>query len=133
VGWDDPHGTARALDLLARDRARLQRLRDNALATARAWPSWEQSSRFMALALRAIHREPPPNPRAAGVRLTSDFASVQSESQRAARAIGIQRAIVEDIKAQKTWQWALAIRGRYHRMRAPLGRVRHAVGRLRGR
>ena len=66
VGWDDPHGTARALDLLARDRARLALMRDNALATARAWPSWEQSSRFMALALRAIHREPPPEPRAAG-------------------------------------------------------------------
>ena len=39
-----------------------------------------------------------------------------SESQRAARAIGIQRAIVEDIKAQKTWQWALAIRRAYHRV-----------------
>ena len=73
----------------------------------------------MALALRAIHREPPPDPRAAGVRLTSDFASVLSESQRAARAIGIQRAIVEDIRAQKTWQWALADpRRRYHRVRA---------------
>jgi glycosyltransferase involved in cell wall biosynthesis len=44
VGWDDPHGTARALDLLARDRARLHHLRTNALATARAWPSWEQST-----------------------------------------------------------------------------------------
>jgi glycosyltransferase involved in cell wall biosynthesis len=130
VGWDDPHGTARALDLLARDRLRLERLRDNALATARAWPSWEQSSRFMALALHAIHREPPPDPRAAGVRLTSDFASVLSESQRAARAIRIQRAIVADIRAQKTWQWGLAIRRAYHRVRSPLGRVRHAIRRL---
>jgi hypothetical protein len=117
--------------VLARDRAHLERLRDNALATARAWPSWEQSSRFMALALRAIHRDPPPHPRAAGVRLTSDFASVLSESQRAARAIGIQRAIVADIRAQKTWQWALAIRRTYHRVRAPLGRVRHALRGLR--
>jgi O-antigen biosynthesis protein len=133
VGWDDPHGTARALDLLARDRARLELLRGNALATARAWPSWEQSSRFMALALRTIHREPPPNPRPAGVRLTSDFASVLSESQRARWAVGIQRAIVEDIKAQKTWQWALAIRSAYHAVRAPLGRVRHALRRVRGR
>ena len=130
VGWDDPHGTARALDLLARDRLRLERLRHNALATARAWPSWEQSSRFMALALHTIHREPPPDPRAAGVRLTSDFASVLSESQRAARAIRIQRAIVADIRAQKTWQWALAIRRAYHRVRSPLGRVRHALRRL---
>jgi glycosyltransferase involved in cell wall biosynthesis len=133
VGWDDPRGTARALDLLARDRARLHHLRHNALATARAWPSWEQSSRFMALALRAICREPPPDPRPSGVRLTSDFATVLSESQRAVRSIGIQRAIVEDIKAQKTWQWALAIRRTYHRARVPFGRVRHVLHRLTGR
>jgi hypothetical protein len=58
---------------------------------------------------------------------------VLSESQRAARAIGIQRAIVEDIKAQKTWQWALAIRQRYHRIRAPLGRFRRVLRRVRER
>jgi glycosyltransferase involved in cell wall biosynthesis len=133
VGWDDPHGTARALDVLARDRARLHYLRENALATALAWPSWEQSSRFMALALRTIHREAPPDPRPSGLRLTSDFATVLSESQRAVRAVEIQRAIVEDIKAQKTWQWALAIRRRYHGARASLGRARRALRRLTGR
>ena len=51
--WDDLRGTARLLDLLARDRRYLHFLRSNALATARAWPSWEQSSMFMAGALRA--------------------------------------------------------------------------------
>ena len=45
VDWDDPRGTARMLDLLARDRALLHFLRTNALATARGWPSWEQSRR----------------------------------------------------------------------------------------
>ncbi len=52
--WDDTRGTARQLDLLARDRRLLHFLRSNALQTARAWPSWEQSSSFMALALGRI-------------------------------------------------------------------------------
>ncbi len=46
--WEDLRGTARQLDLLARDRELLHFLRSNALETARAWPSWEQSSQFMA-------------------------------------------------------------------------------------
>lgn len=58
VDWDDVQGTARALDLLCRDRRLLHFLRMNALATARAWPTWEQSSQFMALALRAIAAGP---------------------------------------------------------------------------
>lgn len=56
--WDDLRGTARQLDLLARDRKLLHFLRTNALETARAWPSWEQSSQFMAAALAAIARSP---------------------------------------------------------------------------
>lgn len=59
VEWDDERGTARALDLLARDRALLHLLRHNALRTARGWPSWEQQGTVMAAALRAIHRAPP--------------------------------------------------------------------------
>jgi len=58
VDWDDIDGTARALDLLARDRRLLHFLRANALATARAWPGWEQSSQFMALALQSLARRP---------------------------------------------------------------------------
>jgi hypothetical protein len=60
--WDDPSGTARLLDLLARDRALLHRLRLNAVETARRWPSTEQSSQMMALALRRIHDGPAPDP-----------------------------------------------------------------------
>lgn len=63
--WGDLRGTARQLDLLARDRELLQFLRTNALETARAWPSWEQSSRFMAAALWRI-AESPPSPSGAG-------------------------------------------------------------------
>jgi glycosyltransferase involved in cell wall biosynthesis len=60
VEWDDPRGTARQLDLLARDRRLLHFLRTNALATARSWPSWEQAGGFMAAALAAIRRAPAP-------------------------------------------------------------------------
>jgi O-antigen biosynthesis protein len=58
--WDDVGGTARWLDVLARDRRLLHFLRSNALATARSWPSWRQSTQFMAAALRRISQSPPP-------------------------------------------------------------------------
>lgn len=54
VDWDDPVGTARALDLLCKDRALLERLRANALETARGWPSWVDSGSEMASALRSV-------------------------------------------------------------------------------
>lgn len=72
VDWDDPHGTARALDLLAHDRALLRRLRQGALATARAWPSWDDQAPLMADALREIAAEPPPAAAAAAGALGAD-------------------------------------------------------------
>jgi O-antigen biosynthesis protein len=62
VPWDDERGTARVLDLLARDRRYLLFLRTNALATARTWPCWSHSSAVMALVLRQITKEPSPDP-----------------------------------------------------------------------
>ena len=56
--WDDISGTGRRLDILARDRRLLHFLRLNALATARSWPSWQQSTQFMAVALRRISALP---------------------------------------------------------------------------
>lgn len=57
-GWvssfDDDRGAARALDLLARDRRLLAYLRENAVATARAWPSWTQATAMLALVLRRL-------------------------------------------------------------------------------
>jgi hypothetical protein len=76
VDWDDPLGTARALDLLASDRDLLHLLRVGALKTARAWPSWEQASSFMALALWRIGCEPPPHPRTNGVTMASGITAV---------------------------------------------------------
>jgi len=77
--WDDIHGTARQLDLLGRDRRLLHLLRTNALLTARGWPSHEQSGQFMAGALRAIAREPGPDPvRAAAALLADQRAAVEA-------------------------------------------------------
>lgn len=72
VDWDDERGTARALDLLARDRRLLTFLRANAVETARGWPSWRQSATFMAAALEKIRRDPPPSPYAGARALASD-------------------------------------------------------------
>lgn len=71
--WGDLRGTARQLDLLARDRPLLHFLRSNALETARAWPSWEQSSQFMAAALLAIRREHALYDRRKAARLMADL------------------------------------------------------------
>lgn len=71
--WDDLQGTARQLDLLARDRRLLHYLRSNALQTARAWPSWDQASQFMAMALTKIAQEPAPSGVAASARLLADL------------------------------------------------------------
>jgi hypothetical protein len=70
--WDDPRGTARQLDLLARDRVLLHQLRLGALDTARAWPTWEQAGEFMAGALHAIRAAPQPDPTPALARLMAD-------------------------------------------------------------
>jgi glycosyltransferase involved in cell wall biosynthesis len=73
--WDDVRGTARALDLLARDRRLLHFLRLNAVATARGWPSWRQSGQMMALALQAIARAPAPTVGAGVAQLMGDLRS----------------------------------------------------------
>ncbi len=73
--WDDPRGTARQLDLLARDRALLTRLRSAALDTARAWPSWEQQGEAMAGALRAIADGAAPDAPAAARAMLADIRS----------------------------------------------------------
>jgi Glycosyl transferases group 1 len=80
VDWDDPLGTARALDLLAEHRSLLHRLRLGALETARAWPSWQQASAFMALALRRIADEPAPDPAIAGRRMGAGIVAALAEA-----------------------------------------------------
>ena len=59
VGYDDVVGTARTLDLLARDRPFLDRLRTNALETARQWPDWEEATAALAAVIDDIAELPP--------------------------------------------------------------------------
>lgn len=60
VDWDDPAGTARWLDLLGANRDLLHELRSNALATAREWPGWDESTRVFEIALNQIVESPEP-------------------------------------------------------------------------
>ena len=89
--WDDPRGTARQLDLLARDRQLLQYLRQNALLTARGWPSWEQQGQFMAAALHAIARGPAPSAPAAAAAMLRDL----REAIEAQRQVVLERNAFE--------------------------------------
>jgi glycosyltransferase involved in cell wall biosynthesis len=123
VGWDDVQGTARALDLLARDRRLLHELRCGALATARAWPDWYASSQWMALALRRVLAEPPPPVRGAGARLTSDLQSVIAEGQRAEREVELRDATIEQAFAQKAWIYAIKARRLFDRVRRVVRRA----------
>ncbi len=81
VDWDDPRGTSRALDLLARDRNLLHELRSGALATARAWPSWEQAGEFMSLALREVLRRPAPSAALAARTMLADARAAMEEQR----------------------------------------------------
>jgi glycosyltransferase involved in cell wall biosynthesis len=124
VDWDDPRGTARALDLLARDRALLHRLRCGALATARAWPSWEQAGAFMALALRRIAAEPPPVPRVAGGRLVRDFQMNLAIGQRMTLDHTITSTVLKEVKDQNAYKVGLWLRGVFLKATAPVRRMR---------
>jgi O-antigen biosynthesis protein len=123
VGWDDVHGTARALDLLARDRRLLHRLRSGALETARGWPDWRHASQRMALALRRVAAEPPPALAPAGARLVSDFASVTAEGQERAWRLEIEERLKEELAEQKAIRLALAARAQLTKARGLRDRV----------
>jgi glycosyltransferase involved in cell wall biosynthesis len=110
VDWDDPHGTARALDLLARDRRLLHRLRTGALATAGTWPSWEQSSTVFAAALRRIAADPSPDPRPAGHRHAQDLAAILSDADRRQLDLRGTQAALAGLRRQRAVRAAFAAR-----------------------
>lgn len=110
VDWDDPAGTARALDLLAHDGVLLHRLRAGALATARSWPGWEQQGQVMAAVLRAVRREPPPGGRGAGRRLGHDMAAALSDGERLASELREARRTAAHVQGSRAYR--LAVRGR---------------------
>ncbi len=116
VDWDDPAGTARALDLLARDRALLHRLRHGALATARGWPSWAQQGQVMAAALRALRREPPPDPGRAALRLSRDLAGARFDHERMAEHLLAANARAAGVEASRAYRTAVRVRTRLDRL-----------------
>jgi hypothetical protein len=73
VGFDDVLGTAAALDLLARDRRLLGRLREGALRTASRWPDDETAGREFAAALIAACEPSEPAADAPAGRLLADL------------------------------------------------------------
>jgi hypothetical protein len=91
VDFDDLIGTARWLDLLARDPALLERLRDGALATARSWPSWEESTGRMAAALAELRALRPPPATAGASSLLADIDAACEELRR--EALRLRREI----------------------------------------
>jgi glycosyltransferase involved in cell wall biosynthesis len=123
VGWDDRRGTARTLDLLARDRRLLHQLRTGALRTARAWPDWRQSSQWMALALRRVAAEPGPPVAPAGRRLVSDFSSAAADAQLLRWRLEQAREAHERYREERTLDRMVK-----RRVRAELGRVRRRLG-----
>jgi glycosyltransferase involved in cell wall biosynthesis len=133
VGWDDWIGTARALDLLARDRRLLHELRTGALSTARAWPDWSQSTRVMALVLRRVLADPIPPVHGPGIRLASDFVSALADAQLRDKRIEVERAGAQELYDQKAYQYAVKLRRQLYRARQLRARVIGAVKRLLGR
>jgi glycosyltransferase involved in cell wall biosynthesis len=108
VDWDDPAGTARALDLLAADRALLHRLRCGALATARAWPGSAQQGEMMAAVLKTLAREPAPA--APARRLALDLAGTLLDAEREAADLRASRALAAAAQASRAYR--AAVRGR---------------------
>lgn len=131
--WDDEPGTARKLDLLARDRRLLHFLRTNALETARAWPSWQQAGTFMAAALAAIERTPAPAPHGARQLMADTRAALELHRQHVAQRDELRRLArpAQRIKALPGVGWLL--RNRHRRVvRALLLPLRPLLRRLRG-
>jgi glycosyltransferase involved in cell wall biosynthesis len=85
TSWDDERGASRLLDLLARDRRLLHRLRVGALRTARSWPSTEQSTAILALALGRIVAAPSPDPTGSAVSMAADIRTTMQRHQAAER------------------------------------------------
>ena len=135
--WEDLRGTARQLDLLAKDPELLHFLRVNALETARSWPSWDQASQFMAAALIEIVREPPPAGHTGSARLLADLRGglelygghLRERADFARRALRFERRIVK-VKDSRPVRSTLALR-RYRAVRLAARPLRPVKQRLR--
>jgi glycosyltransferase involved in cell wall biosynthesis len=110
VDFDDIPGTAWWLDLLARDRALLRKLREGALETARGWPSWDDASARMADVLNAIAAGPAPAGGSAALLadLDAGMEELRAARLRDRREVDETRSAAEDwidaVKASRTFR-----------------------------
>ena len=108
VGFDDPAGTAAALDLLARDRELLARLSRGALATARDWPDPASAGRAVADALARFDSLRPPEPGPGLERLLGSVRLTQESGRRLSGrlswtedALAEARALVHELSVSR--------------------------------
>jgi hypothetical protein len=141
VGFDDLEGTAAWLDLLARDPSVLRALGDGALATARAWPSVEQSADAMAAALTEIAasgaaglddtRRASAHALARGLAMgrvtqAGHYDAIATLDRERSRMVAERRMIedrLEAVLSSRAYRWAVRVRELSQLVRRPLSRA----------
>jgi O-antigen biosynthesis protein len=128
VDWDDPAGTARWLDLLATDRGFLDFLRRNALATARAWPSWDDAAIEMARALKEIRSRPQDIQPSAWGQLARDAWSGSAELRRSLGALSWDLQVTQTELKRVEWELEKAnLELRWHQTEFATRAIRTAI------
>ncbi len=133
VDWDDTPGTAAWLDLLARDRDLLHRLRGGALQTAVRWPSWRGASAEMARALRSMVEGAEPSAGSGAARLLADADGAIEELRLA--QLRLRRASErEALRASALADRAAALESRKAELEARVARLEASpAGKMRSR
>ncbi len=105
--FDDLRGCARQLDLLSSDRDYLTYLKENALDTARAWPSWDGSSTELFSVLQEITRANGNERTAQTAQLLRDTQSMLSQAE----ILKLNMALEENrsIKRRKAYRLLTAL------------------------
>jgi hypothetical protein len=122
---DDVRGTARWLDQLAADPARLVRLRRGAQETGSAWPSTATAADRLFAALEQVVAEPPPARSEWPVRLMGDAIGGAAVFR---QEIAAMTAEVNRLRGDQAYQTAVAVRERFRSAR--LGPLRRLAGPL---
>ncbi len=108
VGFDDPDGTAAALDLLARDRPLLQRLSAAAVASMSAWPSADQAAAALATALAEVAEAPEPDAASATAAVWRRWRTTAEVARTERAEVGLkireQEASIEHLEQIVRWR-----------------------------
>jgi Glycosyl transferases group 1 len=108
VGFDDPDGTAAALDLLARDRPLLQRLSAAAIASMSAWPSADQAAAALATALAEVAEAPEPDAASATAAVWRRWRTTAEVARTERAEVGLkireQEASIEHLEQIVRWR-----------------------------